>query len=216
MGGPVATARTIKTAGRPLSAVAQAEPPVLLSAPVWLGWRDSSQRRLVSTLERRLPGENVCYQEPWHRRAADQYERDGPGSGNLIVITGTDRTDGTLSRPGQALVQDPVQILVTGPVPLQAPPSCAEPTPERVGGFRATRCGQMRPGVAVIARPVIYAAVWRSSRNCHHARAPSAAALVTCAGLAAVAASALAVQSACSASRSACTSQNATPGPSMP
>src|SRR5271157_4172839 len=42
--------------------------------------------------------------------------------------------------------------------------------------------------VAVIARPVIYAAVWRSSRNCHHARAPSAAALVTCAGLAAVAA----------------------------
>ena len=38
--------------------------------------------------------------------------------------------------------------------------------------------------VAVIARPVIYAAVWRSSRNCHHARVPSAAALVTCAGLA--------------------------------
>ncbi len=37
------------------------------------------------------------------------------GSGNLIVITGTDRTDGTVSRPGQALVQDPVQILVTGP-----------------------------------------------------------------------------------------------------
>ena len=59
--------------------------------------------------------------------------------------------------------------------------------------------------VAVIARPVIYAAVWRSSRNCHHARAPSAAALVTCAGRAAVAASALAVQSAWSASRSACT-----------
>ena len=27
--------------------------------------------------------------------------------------------------------------------------------------------------VAVIARPVIYAAVWRSSRNCHHARAPA-------------------------------------------
>ena len=70
--------------------------------------------------------------------------------------------------------------------------------------------------VAVITRPVSYAAVWRSSRNCHHARAPSAAALVTCAGLAAVAASALAVQSAWSASRSACTSQNATPEPSMP
>ena len=70
--------------------------------------------------------------------------------------------------------------------------------------------------VAVIARPVICAAVWRSSRNCHHARAPSAAALVTRAGLAAVAASALAVQPARSASRSACTSQNATPGPSMP
>jgi hypothetical protein len=51
----------------------------------------------------------------------------------------------------------------------------------------------MRPGVTVIARPVIYAAVSRSSRNCHHARAPSAAALVTFAGLAAVAASALAV-----------------------
>ena len=32
-------------------------------------------------LERRLPGENVCYQEPWHRRAADQHERDGPGVG---------------------------------------------------------------------------------------------------------------------------------------
>ena len=70
--------------------------------------------------------------------------------------------------------------------------------------------------VAVIARPVSYAAVWRSSRNCHHARAPSAAALVTCAGLAAVAASALPVQPAWSASRSACTSQNATPRPSMP
>jgi hypothetical protein len=36
------------------------------------------------------------------------------GSGNLIVIIGTDRIDRTLSRPGQALVQDPVQILVTG------------------------------------------------------------------------------------------------------
>jgi len=50
----------------------------------------------------------------------------------------------------------------------------------------ALRAGTAR--VAVIARPVIYAVVWRSSRNCHHARAPSAAALVTCAGLAAVAA----------------------------
>ena len=69
---------------------------------------------------------------------------------------------------------------------------------------------------SVTPRPVIYAAVWRSSRNCHHARAPSAAALVTCAALAAVAASALAVQSAWSASRSACTSQNATPAPSIP
>jgi hypothetical protein len=38
------------------------------------------------------------------------------GSGNLIAITGTDRTNGTLSRPGQALVQNPVRILVTGPV----------------------------------------------------------------------------------------------------
>ena len=93
----------------------------------------------------------------------------------------------------------------------------------RAGLHRPTRRAEaadaLRAGVArvaVIARLVIYAAVWRSSRNCHHARAPSAAALVTCAGLAAVAASALAVQSAWSASRSACTSQNATPGPSMP
>jgi ABC-type branched-subunit amino acid transport system ATPase component len=84
--------------------------------------------------------------------------------------------------------------------------SLAYPMRERADEARA----------AVIARPVIYAAVWRSSRNCHHARAPSAAALVTCAGLAAVAASALAVQSAWSASRSACTSQNATPAPSIP
>ena len=35
-------------------------------------------------------------------------------AGNLIVITGTDRTDGTVSRPGQALVQDPAPTLVTG------------------------------------------------------------------------------------------------------
>ena len=56
-------------------------------------------------------------------------------------------------------------------------------------------------GIKLSSRgPVIYAAFWRSSRNCHHARAPSAAALVTCAGLAAVAASALAVQSGSSLS----------------
>jgi hypothetical protein len=48
----------------------------------------------------------------------------------------------------------------------------------------------------VIARLVLYAAVWRSSRNCHQARAPSAAAQVTCAGLAAVADGALAAPSA--------------------
>ncbi len=90
----------------------------------------------------------------------------------------------------------------------------AEQAIRKAEAAHALRAGEAR--AAVIARPVLYAAVWRSSRNCHQARAPSAAALVTCAGPAAVAASALAVQSACSASRSACTSQNATPGPAMP
>ena len=95
-----------------MSAVAQAEPLVLLSTPVWPGGAGMIRAAPPGQhLGAKAPGENECYQEPWHRRAADQHERDGPAPGNLIVIT---RTDRSLSCPGQALVQDPVQILVTG------------------------------------------------------------------------------------------------------
>ena len=125
--GRLATARRIKTAGRPRQPFAQAEPPVLLSAPVRPGGAGAIRARAAWSAPRSegSGGERVLSQEPWHRRVADQRERDGPGSGNLIVITGTNRTDGTVSRPGQALVQDPVQILVTGHVLVNSASSCA-------------------------------------------------------------------------------------------
>ena len=62
MGGPVGYRTDDQNRRSALSAVAQAEPPVLLSTPVRLGGLARFEpRRLVSTLERRLPGENVCY-----------------------------------------------------------------------------------------------------------------------------------------------------------
>jgi hypothetical protein len=118
MGGPVGY-RTDDQNRSPalLSAVAQAEPPVLLSTPVRLGG--------AGAIRAASPGQHLganegstmrtcVISETLASRAADQHKQDGPGSGNLIVITGTDRTDGTLSRSGQALVQDPAPILVTG------------------------------------------------------------------------------------------------------
>jgi hypothetical protein len=113
--GRLVTARRIKTAGRPRQPLLRQNRRFSSPHPFgWAGLARFEPRRLVSTSERGSRRESVLSQEPWHRRAADQHERDGPGSGNLIVITGTDRTDGTVSRPGQALVQDPAPILVTG------------------------------------------------------------------------------------------------------
>src|SRR5260370_16110518 len=116
MGGPVGYRTDDQNRRSAPSAVAQAEPPVLFSTPVRQGG--------AGAIRAAPPGQHlgakaprvrtVLSQESWHRRAADQHERDGPGSGNLIVITGTDRTDETVSRPGHALVQDPAPILVTG------------------------------------------------------------------------------------------------------
>jgi hypothetical protein len=98
------------------SAVAQAEPPVFLSTPFRPGGAGAIRAaRPGQHLGAKAPPVRTCViSGTLARRAADQHERDGPGSGNLMVITGTDRTDGTVSRPGQALVQDPVPILVTG------------------------------------------------------------------------------------------------------
>ena len=45
-------------------------------------------------------------QEPWHRRAADQHERDGPGVGQPHRYHRTDRTDGTVS-PDRLSFRDP-------------------------------------------------------------------------------------------------------------
>jgi hypothetical protein len=62
MGGPVGYRTEDQNRRSAPSAVAQAELPVLLSTPVRPGGLARFEpRRLVSTSERRLPGENVCY-----------------------------------------------------------------------------------------------------------------------------------------------------------
>ena len=120
--GRLATARRIKTAGRPRQPLLRQNRRFSSPHPFGrAGLARFEPRRLVSTSQRRLPGENVCYLRNLGTDEPLTSMNGMPrGRATLIVITGTDRTDGTVSRPGQALVQDPVQILVTGQV-RQAP-----------------------------------------------------------------------------------------------
>ena len=62
MGGPEAAARTIKTAGRPWRPLLRQNRRFSSPHPFdWAGLARFEPRRLVSTLEQRFPGENVCY-----------------------------------------------------------------------------------------------------------------------------------------------------------
>ena len=131
--GPVVSRCSGRTTGPPLH-----------TRSAGRGWRDSSRAAWSAPWSEGSPVRTCVISGTLASRAADQHERDGPGSGNLIVITGTDGTDGTLSRSGQALVQDPAPILVTVSgswrrgVPAKLGPL------EGCGWSRAGVCGDMK------------------------------------------------------------------------